>query len=73
MLAVLSFKKLAPLMDGFKSLAAAVAKTGLSTPLSSIALKRRRDLGLPELRFSAEEARKLLEAVGVLRLVEESR
>lgn len=66
-LAVLSFKKLAPLVDGFKELASTVAKVGLSTPLSSMTLRRRRDLGLPEVRFSAEEARRLLEAAGVLK------
>jgi len=66
MLAIMRFKKLAPLMDGYRSLAASVAKTGLSTPLSSMTLKRRRELGLPELKFQAEEARKILEALGLL-------
>ncbi|MCX8205253.1 MAG: hypothetical protein N3H31_06355 [Candidatus Nezhaarchaeota archaeon] len=72
-LAVLSFRKLALLADHFKSLVATIAKTGLSVPLSSMTLKRRRDLGLPELTFSAEEARRLLERLKVMRAVEGSR
>lgn len=73
MLAILRFKKLAPLMEGYKSLAASVAKTGLSTPVSSMTLRRRRELRLPELRFEAGEARKILEALGLVSLEGEGR
>jgi len=73
MVAVLRFKKLAPLIDGFKAVAASIAKGGLSAPVTSMALKRRRDLNLPELKFSSEEAVKIYQKLGFLKLIEESK
>ncbi|RLF15239.1 MAG: hypothetical protein DRJ97_04480 [Thermoprotei archaeon] len=73
LIAVLRVKKLAPLIDGFKAVAASIVKSGLSAPVTSMALKRRRDLKLPEVRFSPEEAAKIYREVGLSKLIEESR
>lgn len=73
MLIVPDLRKMIQLADHYRSLVSAVAKTGLSVPLSSAVLKRRRDLGLPELSFSAEEARGLVEALSALRRAEGSK
>ncbi|MEM4699716.1 MAG: hypothetical protein QXT74_02040 [Candidatus Nezhaarchaeales archaeon] len=63
MLIVPSLRKLAQLADHYRSLLSAIARAGLSVPLSSAVLRRRRDLGLPEVAFGAEEARELVEAL----------
>lgn len=72
MLAVLGIRKLAPLVDYYKSIVSSIAKTGLSVPLSPMVLRRRRDLGLGEVGFNAEEARRIVEALGTARAAEGS-
>lgn len=63
---IIWFRKL---IEEFKVRATSIANTGLSAPLSSMTLKRRRDLKLPEVKFAPEEVAKIYEALEILEML----